>query len=377
MADPDRLKEKIRYYLKKRGYHQGDLANELHIVPSALSHKLSGRNPWMQHELELTSKFLELDESEKHALFVLAGLDSSNLAFNDLDLEQVLAQVFERAELDLWHYAPSYLGEDPWDIAGVLDGTASYGVQGRIAEKILTHLEAYLEPEQIEWLRYYKNWCAYWKRQLPDGFWADRRLLHKLEQIPDVEKLDGGSDTSGMSLLSQLLDKEYGDQFLRHRLPDILNQYQDSQTSVAIALVDIDELTIINKQYGNEVGDKVLATVGQILHAATKSHEYHGRCGDDTFYAIFPGFSIKVATSYTDRILEGISRFRWSSIATNLRVTCSAGVAQWSGKEDGQDVVVRASIGMVKAKEEGRNRTIKGPEHLAKNLSRELRNYYS
>lgn len=67
-----RLGEKIKYYLVDRGNDQQDLASSLDITNSALSHKLSGKNPWNPHELDLASSFFGLNEKEKLELYDIA-----------------------------------------------------------------------------------------------------------------------------------------------------------------------------------------------------------------------------------------------------------------------------------------------------------------
>lgn len=102
-----------------------------------------------------------------------------------------------------------------------------------------------------------------------------------------------------------------------------------------------------------------------------------GRCGEDTFFSVLLGYDIATAKTLAERLRKNIQDYSWSTLAVSLRVTCSMGLAQLREKESAQDLVVRASIGLNKAKDAGRNKVGIGPNFLRRNQSRDLKTYYS
>lgn len=181
-----------------------------------------------------------------------------------------------------------------------------------------------------------------------------------------------------------LLDGEAGDAFLTSVLPEIIqNQRRPRIRKFGVLITDVDDLTIINKQYGEEVGDEVIAAVAKTLWHVSNT-EYAGRCGDDTFYVILPHWGIYETHSLGENLRSLIQRLPWSALVANLRVTCGIGAARWKTPEPVRDALARAALGMKKAKEYGGNCVAMGPKYLSKQESRELqeslklrRRYYS
>jgi diguanylate cyclase (GGDEF)-like protein len=147
-----------------------------------------------------------------------------------------------------------------------------------------------------------------------------------------------------------------------------------------LIILDLDELTQINKIFGSRVGDAVLYNVYQILSHSQADHS--GRCGDDTFYATFLYVPQERTEVLAQNLCDSVRTFDWDGLAKGLRVTCSLGVAHFDKKEPTIDWPVRAAIGMRQAKEKGGNRISLGPSMLplangSYRVSRDLSDYYS
>ncbi|MBV7327404.1 hypothetical protein KFU94_03920 [Chloroflexi bacterium TSY] len=69
-----RFRERFKYYLRRSRYNQKELARELNIDASAISHRLSGRLPWRADFLERVCERLQITENERLELFELTGL---------------------------------------------------------------------------------------------------------------------------------------------------------------------------------------------------------------------------------------------------------------------------------------------------------------
>lgn len=188
-----------------------------------------------------------------------------------------------------------------------------------------------------------------------------RSLVSESEQ--ELERLDR-------------LDRAVGDHFLRELLPEIVKNIVPQLQKLSLIMVDIDELTIINKQYSKGVGDEVLSAIARILQDESNA-EWSGRCGDDTFYVFLPGLDVSEASKIAENLRMYIQTYSWSSIARGLRVTCCFGVAQRSRNELVREWIIRAVCGLISAKDSGRNKTEIGPDYLSVKQSREFSDYYS
>jgi diguanylate cyclase (GGDEF)-like protein len=187
-----------------------------------------------------------------------------------------------------------------------------------------------------------------------------------------------GGDRANAYLRKQrsiALDKDAGKLFLMEKIDSFLEQ--SSCKSFAIALLDIDDLTIINKHFGDIVGDKVLEKIISILEKHTGNSFRNGRCGDDTFYIVMPKTRRIIAWIFLKYLLRKVRRFHWNAIAEDLRVTCSCGFATFLSHGTIHDTIVRAAIGMNIAKNKGKNRVTEGPLELWGDAVRNLDRYYS
>lgn len=71
----NKLGDRCKYYRRRAGYQQKELAALLYVTPSTLSKWENGRAPWPLDALTRYCELLELDEAEKQGLFALARVD--------------------------------------------------------------------------------------------------------------------------------------------------------------------------------------------------------------------------------------------------------------------------------------------------------------
>jgi diguanylate cyclase (GGDEF)-like protein len=90
---------------------------------------------------------------------------------------------------------------------------------------------------------------------------------------------------------------------------------------------DIDHFKAINDEHGHVTGNKVLASAGEALIESARAFDCIGRFGGDEFVIVMPETSLADARRAATRMRRAVaSRVEK---ATGLRVTASAGVAQW------------------------------------------------
>jgi|GEM_PF-4206988 len=161
--------------------------------------------------------------------------------------------------------------------------------------------------------------------------------------------------------------KDNGTFFVENDLPEIINALEPKRNLYqAIIFIDIDDLTIINKQFGHEVGDIVLEEFGRIIQEQN-IFDYAGRCGDDTFYGVILYTNEPRTVESCNTLRQTLQNNSWNALADKLRVTCTLGMAILKKDENPYSWIQRSALGMVTGKEKGKNAVQLGPQFLSKN----------
>ncbi len=71
-------------------------------------------------------------------------------------------------------------------------------------------------------------------------------------------------------------------------LKEIYDKAKKSKTPFSICALDIDDLKLINDQYGHETGDDYLVQFSKIIKEQLKENEIFSRTGGDEFIMVFP-----------------------------------------------------------------------------------------
>lgn len=196
----------------------------------------------------------------------------------------------------------------------------------------------------------------------------------KSEKIPDKHVYESSTSEELATVVSENiikftveeLDKKKGKQFVEKELYKIICRLPKKKRFYkAIIFLDIDELTIINKKFGQYVGDEVLSIVGGLVKSKV-SINYFGRCGDDTFYAVLMNSKGDKTMHICQKLRNKIQNFQWHKIAPELRVTCTFGFAILSPNESPYDWIKRSALGMLEGKKQGGNTVNEGPKFAGK-----------
>lgn len=175
--------------------------------------------------------------------------------------------------------------------------------------------------------------------------------------------------------MGRTLNRKDGEIFIERKLQEDVNK--KPLVPCTVCLLDVDGLTQINRRFGVDAGDKILARIGRMLSRWVNSTNPVGRCGDDTFFVVFWGLGEKTSKTTCQRLVTNIKNANWKKFATDLHVSCSLGFAERSFNEPIRDCLVRAAQAMRLAKESGRGEIQEASEFLAAEASRDLRSYYS
>ena len=134
------------------------------------------------------------------------------------------------------------------------------------------------------------------------------------------------------------------------RLQRELVTAEEEGTSLALCLVDFDDLKSVNDRFGHPVGDLVLGQVAARLRQGGEAF----RLGGDEFAVLLPRQDERQATAVARAIVERIAALDVEGVGP---VTVSAGVATYPTHGSGRDELIRlADSALYWAKKDGKNR---------------------
>jgi diguanylate cyclase len=133
-------------------------------------------------------------------------------------------------------------------------------------------------------------------------------------------------------------------------------------TSVVIALCDIDHFKRVNDHFGHAVGDRVLRAVGQTLaNEGAKAGALVARYGGEEFAILMTNIGVTAALTVVDRARSAVAGKRFRSKETDApigEVTISAGIAGGHATDAREALYARADAALYRAKAAGRNRVL-------------------
>jgi len=151
---------------------------------------------------------------------------------------------------------------------------------------------------------------------------------------------------------------------IERRLNEELQRAADTGASVAILMIDVDNLKRINDEFGHVAGDEVLCALGRRLETAIRSSEAAGRLGGDEFIVMLPESDIAQATGLADRLiatLPGVIKGRHALAGAEAIAgvaTLSIGVAATHGGQlSFKELLADADAALYRAKKTGKNRS--------------------
>lgn len=132
------------------------------------------------------------------------------------------------------------------------------------------------------------------------------------------------------------------------------DRVQRMKTPLSLLLMDLDDFSRINHDYGYEAGDRVLTELANRFRRLLRSYDLVGRCGEDEFLLALPGCTRENAMALVQRMKEAILARPFAVNGEASTLTASFGVAGSSGRSP--LVVLReAERALAQAKLDGKN----------------------
>lgn len=127
----------------------------------------------------------------------------------------------------------------------------------------------------------------------------------------------------------------------------------------ALIYIDIDQLHVVNENYGMHVGDEVIAAIAQIIRRRAPIGALCARISGDRFAIFINGATLDEAAEAAEEIRFAASELLHPHKEGTLKVTVSAGVAALpaDSQQPLSHALATAEIAAKMAKSRGRNRT--------------------
>jgi len=153
----------------------------------------------------------------------------------------------------------------------------------------------------------------------------------------------------------------YNRRFLDEALYERFNLAKQKGNALSLVMVDLDYFSLLNKEYGLEIGDKVILSAATVFKEVFRKEDILVRWGGDEFTFVLSDTDQSKAYELCEKVVQTL---RTKSILENKgnsvrATTASIGIATFpSHAETLCDLKERSDKALYRAKELGRNRTV-------------------
>ena len=180
------------------------------------------------------------------------------------------------------------------------------------------------------------------------------QLSEAEKEIAELKsKLQQSREEALHDALTGLLNRRAFDQEINHLL--------NTQTPIALIILDIDKFKGINDGFGHVFGDQVLKAIARRVKDSCKSGERPFRIGGEEIAIILPNRSLLVARQFAEALRRAIEKLSVMDRKSGQRlnaVTASFGVTEYVANDSYENILRRADEQLYRAKELGRNRVM-------------------
>lgn len=178
------------------------------------------------------------------------------------------------------------------------------------------------------------------------AFWflmnrVNRRTYHLLREVETQSRLDS---------LTGLYNRRawYERACAAHTCGD------RADTPAVLLYIDIDYFKSVNDRLGHMAGDEVLQRVANIVEAAAGPEAIVARFGGEEFVVYLPATDLPIAIARAERMQAALR----ATPDWHLSVTISVGISAATVSEPLDDMIRRADLALLHAKDEGRDRFV-------------------
>jgi diguanylate cyclase (GGDEF)-like protein len=200
----------------------------------------------------------------------------------------------------------------------------------------------------LAWITFFTSFVSGLRSRLRERNMQLRHAMERIEELAIQDELTGA----------------YNRRFIRQSLAQEVERANRAGTPFSICLLDIDHFKQFNDKFGHLIGDAVLRElVIRIKHCVRRLdqlgslplYDQVGRFGGEEFLLVLPLTQLEGARLCAERMRGRVSSTPFATDAGELRVTLSAGVAEYIPGQNIEALIMRADQALYRAKESGRN----------------------
>jgi diguanylate cyclase (GGDEF)-like protein len=189
-----------------------------------------------------------------------------------------------------------------------------------------------VNAEDIEILRQYGNLAS-----------VILEKAYAQKQITMMAYQDALTGLPNRARLTQLLEEE-------------MRRAQQGISSGMLLFIDLDDLKMINDNFGHTCGDNVITTAGEFIVSSLEEPSFVARMGGDEFIVLLPGVTRREEGALiADRLVASLQR-EYHVCGQHVHMSASIGATMYpEDAETVEEILKTADSAMYAAKEAGRN----------------------
>jgi diguanylate cyclase (GGDEF)-like protein len=166
-------------------------------------------------------------------------------------------------------------------------------------------------------------------------------------QLKELAIRDSLTDLFNRRYLQEMLDVEFA-------------RSKRSGTSLAILMIDSDNLKDINDKYGHKAGDDFLVHIANIVRSSVRAGDIACRYGGDEFVVVLGNVTEDIAYVRAERLRKSIAaHFIIQREDEKASVSVSIGIAMYPGHgSSGEALLQKADQALYEAKQMGKNSVV-------------------
>ncbi|WP_377289312.1 GGDEF domain-containing protein [Rhizobium sp. SG2393] len=182
-------------------------------------------------------------------------------------------------------------------------------------------------------------------------------VVQKSFEIESIrQELDEYKRIANTDSLTRLANRRAFDE----RLTGVYNS-EKSRHTTGLLVADIDHFKKVNDAYGHPVGDKILATVGNLIRLTVPREAFVARTGGEEFAVIVSDLSPEECQAVAERVRAAVAATPFKNSKTGINygpITLSIGICMVSEADDPTDLYQKSDLALYCAKNGGRNRVV-------------------